>query len=108
MKQSNDLEIELKEFKEKWAATQCELIDVEEQLKESEEERQKTLKYLTQCLQNLDDNREKISALESMLEENQQSGMNISTTKKVGLIKLAIHTFIYELFVTNCLVSNED
>ncbi|XP_070493525.1 interaptin-like isoform X1 [Chironomus tepperi] len=79
---SIDLENELKDFKEKWASTQCELNDVEEKLKESEDERQKTLKYLTQCLQTLDENRQKISAMEIMIEKKQGSGIDTEETKK--------------------------
>jgi len=59
------------------------LSDVEEKLKESEEERQKTLKYLTQCMQSLDENKQKILALQTTIEQNQGSGMDVDETKKV-------------------------
>lgn len=74
----------MKDFKEKWASTQCELNDVEQKLKESEEERQKTLKYLTKCLQTLDENCQKIAALESLIQQNQESGIDKDETKKVS------------------------
>jgi hypothetical protein len=73
----------LKDFKDKWASTQCDLSDVENKLKESEEERQKTLKYLTQCLQTLDENRQKMTEMELIIEQKQEFGIDANETKKV-------------------------
>ncbi|CAG9804051.1 unnamed protein product [Chironomus riparius] len=97
---TSDLENELSVFKNKWASTQCELSDVEVKLKESEDERVKTLKYLTQCLQTLDENCQKITTLESMIDQKQASGIDSEGAKKdaeIGDLKMQIEKMNQQL-----------
>lgn len=62
-----NLEKELREFKDKWAATQCDLQDAEDKLKETEHEREKTLRLLQSSLAAHEEKNMKIIALESQL-----------------------------------------
>lgn len=67
--QNKNLEKELQEFKDKWAATQCDLQDTEEKLKEVDHEREKTLKLLKSTLEALEQEREKCRQLNESLVE---------------------------------------
>lgn len=74
----------MREFKDKWAASQCDLQDTEEKLKETEYERQKTLKVLTKTLKSLDEERSKINDLENQIVENVGGAMNKERAKSVS------------------------
>lgn len=71
--QATKLEAEHHEFKQKSAASQCDLQDAEEKLRETEKERQKTSSILKATLENLEKERLKINDLENRIADNSRN-----------------------------------
>jgi hypothetical protein len=71
----------LNEYKDRWASSQCDLHDAESKYKETEEERQKTLKLLQNTLETLADSNQKVEMYEKILQKT--SSMDKNEAKKV-------------------------
>lgn len=93
------MEHELKEYKEKWAESQCDLHDSEQKFNETETERQKTLRMLQKTMQSLEEERHKIGELESLIEERTVSGVSDDDAKKVS----KIHHVIIKKIISTCI-----
>lgn len=70
------------EYKEKWAASQCDLHDALQNYEEKEEERKNTFKFLQATLQKLEESKEKVHELESQL--TNKSSLDKGDAKKVN------------------------
>lgn len=82
--QTSKLELELREFKDKWASAQCDLQDTEEKLKNTEQQREKTLSLLKQTLVSLEEKRLEVINLENQVTESHSSGMSKDRAKDVS------------------------
>lgn len=71
----------MKEFKEKWAASQCDLHDALKACNEKEEERQNALKLLQSALEKLKEEQKLCTNYKEMLEKKKTT--NKDDTKKV-------------------------
>lgn len=81
--QNMNLQKELQEFKEKWASSECDLIDAQKNYEEKEEERQNTFKFLQVTLKKLEESKEKVNELKSQLA--MKSSMEKGDAKKVTI-----------------------
>ncbi|CRL06163.1 CLUMA_CG018990, isoform A [Clunio marinus] len=79
-----ELERELQEFKDKWAATTCELHDSEAKLEGTETQRKKTLLALKEALEALDEERHKVIALEEQINNSTHEADKNNTMKELS------------------------
>lgn len=104
----NELKNDLSEFKDKWATAECELLDVKSKLQESEEERHKTVKYLTQCLKTLNEEREKVLAMEQIVQQKKSCGIDRNDAKKVNEISIKSEHLKFKLVEPQSTVVNKN
>jgi hypothetical protein len=78
------LEIELHEFKNKWAESQCDLQDTEQKLVQTVAEREKAVVCLKDALEALNAERMKVIGLENQAAESYVSASNNDASKNVS------------------------
>jgi peptidoglycan hydrolase CwlO-like protein len=86
--QTQNLEKELHEFKDKWASTQCDLIDAKSSLEETQKDLKQTYLALEGSFKKIKDLNKQIRAYEEMLDG--KSAMNPSETKKVCFLIISM------------------
>lgn len=74
----------MRDYKDRWASSQCDLQDAETKYKDTEEERQKALKILQTTLETLAESNQKVEMYEQILK--QTSSMDKNEAKKVKII----------------------
>lgn len=74
--QISKLQGDLNEYKDKWASAQCDLLDSQEKLNETEKERDKALTILKGTLDKLKEETEKVFELEAQIADTSAFGVN--------------------------------
>lgn len=85
----------MSEYKEKWASTQCDLLDAKEELKDKEIEREKTFKLLQITLQKLNEKTEFCDQYEEMMKNKQSFNKEDAERVKFKLTNKFLPNFLY-------------